>query len=78
LGAVLHGHGRRPGSPSSRKAYFDEAVDYVDTPVYQRSEIGLREIVGPAIVEQPDTTLVLYPGQTARGTESGNVLISVG
>jgi N-methylhydantoinase A len=76
--AALDAQSRKQGSPSSRRAYFDEVGDYVDTPVYQRSEIGQREIVGPAIVEQPDTTLVLYPGQTARGTASGNVLISVG
>jgi N-methylhydantoinase A len=76
--AALDAQSRKHVSQSSRRAYFDEVGDYVDTPVYQRSEIGQREIVGPAIVEQPDTTLVLYPGQTARGTASGNVLISVG
>lgn len=60
----------------SRRAYFDELGDYVETPVFQRNELT-DELIGPAIVEQPDTTLVLYPGQRARVTPSGNLLISI-
>jgi N-methylhydantoinase A len=35
-------------------------------------------IEGPAIVEQMDTTILLEPGDTARGDGSGNILIEVG
>jgi N-methylhydantoinase A len=63
--------------PRSRKAYFDEIGDYVDTPIYERGDLS-EERVGPAIVEQADTTLVLYPGQRARLTSSGNILINIG
>jgi N-methylhydantoinase A len=71
--------GRTGGSgPRSRKAFFEELGEFVDTPVYQRGELAETAVRGPAIVEQPDTTLVLYPGQRAQGTPDGNVLISVG
>jgi hypothetical protein len=32
---------------------------------------------GPAIIDQPDTTTVLYPGQLARIDASGNIIIEV-
>jgi N-methylhydantoinase A len=46
----------------SRQVYFDEAGGYVETPVYNREELlpGAR-IMGPAIVEQLDSTVVLPP-----------------
>ena len=36
-----------------------------------------QEIDGPAIVEQPDTTTVVYPGQRLRVDEAGNLVIHV-
>ena len=59
----------------SRPAYFEELNDWVSTPVYLRGELDGAEINGPAIIEQPDTTLVLYPGHVATATASGNILV---
>jgi N-methylhydantoinase A len=52
--------GRRP-------AWFAEAQDFVDTPVYDR--YALRpgaELTGPAIVEERESTAVLGPGARCR------------
>jgi N-methylhydantoinase A len=60
----------------SRQAYFDEYHAYHDTPIYSRAHLPVDvEIEGPAIVEQPDTTTVVYPGQRCRVDAAGNLLI---
>jgi N-methylhydantoinase A len=61
---------RNGGSPDSarkgtRGVYFDEWKDYVETPVYDGSRITPGyQIKGHAIVEEPETTIVILPGQT--------------
>ena len=65
-------------TPSSRMAYFEEAGGYVDTPIYDRGALAVGdELAGPAIVEQPDTTFVIYPGHTATLDASNNLVVSV-
>jgi N-methylhydantoinase A len=60
----------------SRPAYFDEYQAYQDTPVYARAQLPVDvEFVGPAIIEQPDTTTVVYPEQRCRVDAAGNLLI---
>jgi N-methylhydantoinase A len=63
--------GRRP-------AYFDEYQAYRDTPIYQRDLLPVgAQFDGPAIVEQPDTTTVVYPGFTCRVDNAGNLLLTL-
>jgi N-methylhydantoinase A len=60
----------------SRRAYFDELQRYDDTPVYARHLLPVgAAFAGPAIVEQPDTTTVVYPGQHCQVDAAGNLLI---
>jgi len=60
-----------------RKAYFHEYRDFVDTPIYERFELKAGQILeGPAIVEQLDTTTVIYPGQRAEVDKWGNLTIT--
>jgi N-methylhydantoinase A len=68
-----------PARPvTTRRAYFEEIGAYELTLIYLRSTlVEGQEIVGPAIVEQPDTTTVVYPGQTLRVDRTGNLIISV-
>ena len=68
-----------PTPSSTCDVYFDLGGDRVPTPVYSRTDLptGSR-LVGPAIVEQLDTTTIIYPGCTAAVDESGNVVIHVG
>jgi N-methylhydantoinase A len=44
------------------------------TAVYERTRLPLgARLLGPAIVEQLDTTTVIPPGVTARVDEAGNL-----
>ena len=63
---------------SSRDCYFGE-VGTVDTPVYKPADLtpGTR-VTGPAIIEEPTTTLVVFPGMSATVADSGNYLLSIG
>ncbi len=50
-----------------------------DTPIYWRDHLPLEaEMTGPAIVEQMDTTILIEPGDVARGDTQGNLLITLG
>jgi N-methylhydantoinase A len=60
----------------SRQAYFGSA--FVDTPVYDGSVLGPGAmIVGPALIEEAFTVVVLPPGQSARLDDNGNYDITV-
>lgn len=70
--------GAATGPDSRRTAIFPGIETGVSTPVFERS--GLRpwqEVSGPAIVQQPDTTTVVYPGQRFRTDGFGNLLITL-
>ena len=56
---------------SHRDAYFDG--DFQSVPVYDGLKLVNGNVVpGPAIIEQPTTTIVLPPGFTARCDEHDN------
>ena len=60
---------------TAREAHFVDDGSY-ETPVYARSALPAAEAFeGPAIVEQSDTTTVVYPGQRCRTDSFGNLLI---
>ena len=80
--------GRTPGGPElvtsqgepspriTRKAYFPEAGGLIDTPIYDRDALGAGAVLhGPAIVQQLDTTTVVYPGSSATIDAHGNLII---
>jgi N-methylhydantoinase A len=67
------------GSPrlGARKAFFRGR--FVATPVYNGSKlVPGQAILGPAIVEEPFTTIVVYPDQRATVDAFGNYAITVG
>ncbi len=50
-----------------------------NTAIFDRAALGKGStIAGPAVVEQPDTTVVIDPGATATVDGLGNLVISVG
>ncbi|MFQ5513933.1 MAG: hydantoinase/oxoprolinase family protein [Myxococcota bacterium] len=60
----------------SRLAYFDGGMR--DTAVYDGPRLAAgAEILGPALIEEPFTVLVLAPGSRARLDASGNYLVSL-
>jgi N-methylhydantoinase A len=58
----------------SRRAWFDGG--WRDTPIWSRLDLptGSR-IDGPAILEQPDATIVIDPGVAGRTDQRGNLLV---
>jgi N-methylhydantoinase A len=62
-GASPQGRDRLRGR---RPAYFPSLGGYVETPVYDRYALQPHDgLVGPAIVEERESTLVVAPGQAA-------------
>ena len=50
-----------------REVWLPEAGGFVSCPIYDRDRLDAgNRIVGPAIVEQMDTTTIILPGMTAR------------
>jgi len=63
---------------SSRKAFFPSLGKYVDTPVHARASLPPGSALrGPSIIEQADTTLVIYPGQAAKVLADGSIVLEV-
>jgi N-methylhydantoinase A len=62
-----------------RRAYFGRERGLSEAPIYARERLPMGdELIGPAIVEQADTTIVIYPGQRARLDQAGNLLMTPG
>ena len=60
-----------------RRVRFDGAT--CDAAIYQRERLDVgHAILGPAVVEQLDSTLVVHPGQVARVDRFKNIWISEG
>jgi len=61
---------------TTRKAYFREKGGMVDTPIYRGVDLYYgHKIKGPAIIEEPTTTIVIHPGYEASVTKFGNYLL---
>ncbi|WP_138468827.1 hydantoinase/oxoprolinase family protein [Poseidonocella sp. HB161398] len=66
-----------PGERENR-AYFDGA-GHIATRVLDGTTLPLGcEIAGPAIIEEPTTTIVVDPGMTGRLSHSGNYIFEFG
>ncbi len=62
---------------SRRRVWF--ADGWHDTPIFWREQFPAgREIAGPAIIEQLDTTIVIEPADRVRVDPDGNLIVSVG
>ncbi|WP_016934333.1 hydantoinase/oxoprolinase family protein [Rhodococcus sp. R1101] len=69
------GRGDRPVPTQTAQAYFGD-TGWVETAFYDGRTLPLESTVaGPAVVQEPTTTLVVYPGQKATVTPHGNYLI---
>jgi N-methylhydantoinase A len=73
--------GGKKGSVSAvtaqREVYFDDGTP-IPTPVYDRSQLtpGNR-IIGPAVIEQMDSTTLVFPTHEARVDEALNLRITI-
>jgi len=71
------GNGRlEEARKATRRAAFVGETDSFETPVYDRSRLPVNaEFDGPAIIEQSDTTTVVYPGQRCTVDERSNLIV---
>jgi len=64
--------------PTARSVCLSLERGYEEVTVYQRHHLSQAgEIVGPALVEQSDTTTLIYPGHRAHIDGLGNLIIDV-
>lgn len=62
---------------ATREVWFDGT--WHTTPIYARDQLPKgASLVGPAIIEQMDTTIVVEPGNTVESDSDSNLLIHIG
>jgi N-methylhydantoinase A len=60
---------------ATRRVWF--ADGWHETPIYDRATLPVSAMLcGPAVVEQPDTTVLLHPGSTAEVDRFGNLVVT--
>jgi N-methylhydantoinase A len=70
--------GGTPVATSTRPVYFETIGTWETCPVYWRDHLGARfTLTGPAVIEQVDSTVVLYPGDRAGVDELGHMIVEV-
>jgi len=74
-----------PAAPSTaaqagtRPVYWSELGDFEPTPVFWGERLQSGNVVpGPAVIQVPDTTVIVHPFESARIDAYGNVLIDLG
>ncbi len=80
----LEGIAEKPGratgqaKPRYREAYFPEKGGMIRTPAYERAQLRVgQRLEGPAIVQDPETTIVVPPGARAELDRFANIVIDV-
>jgi N-methylhydantoinase A len=64
-----------PAADAERSCFFGDAVR-VPTPIFRGGKLTAgASIAGPAIIEEPTTTIVVYPGMSARLSAAGNYIL---
>ena len=71
--------GGKPAPTRVRLVSFSADAKPTQTPVFSRALLGVGwRVNGPAIIEQSDTTTVVYPGQTCRADACGALILTWG
>ncbi len=84
LPGVARGEAPSPGTAfapkphTERTLYFDDG-GAVRAPIFVGGELGPGALIkGPAVIEEPTTTIVVYPGSSAKVTGLGNFVLEIG
>jgi 5-oxoprolinase (ATP-hydrolysing) len=77
LGRQIAASPERAAADGSRNAYFGPKYGWHMSPVIGRAALRGEGLVGPAIIEEFDTTILVPPGTAAKLDDYGSVLISV-
>ena len=79
--ATLHKHAKASTALSAaltgeREVCFDANVGVTSTPIYDRALLGPGHVIpGPAVIEQVDSTTVVYPQQRATVDDYMNLVV---
>ena len=66
-------------SPASRRSCYFLETGRSDTPIFNGGVLKPgASIAGPAIIEEPTTTIVVYPGLSATLSAAGNYILNCG
>ncbi len=80
---------RRPGlaarsgaeeslEPGRREVYWPELGQFEDTAIYDGAALPESfQVAGPAVIELPDTTILVHPGDRARLDQHGSVVLDL-
>ncbi|HEY7623535.1 MAG TPA: hydantoinase/oxoprolinase family protein, partial [Candidatus Limnocylindria bacterium] len=69
--------GEAKASRGKRRVYFRATKGFHETPIYDREALQPGQAVdGPAVIEAPDTTMLVHPGQSVRMDEYRNLTLS--
>ena len=69
---------RRTGDAGTRSCWFPEAGGFAETRILSRQDLaGGIAVAGPAIVEDPDCTAVVPPGDTVSLNDDGHLIIEI-
>ncbi|MEQ9122779.1 MAG: hydantoinase/oxoprolinase family protein, partial [Alphaproteobacteria bacterium] len=69
----------RSAEPGARPTWQPEAGGFVETAIWDRRTLGAGAAIdGPAIVEDPEATIVVPTGSRARVTARGHLVIDIG
>ena len=78
LAATTSQGGPTAAIKARRPAWFAEADGFLDTPVYDRARLGTGDhFPGPALVEDPGSTLVIGPAAHCKVTQSGSIIVDL-
>lgn len=75
LGAASAAH-TDPAPRRRRSAYFPDHGGWVETLVCDRSQLTAGAAEGPAIIEDPECTILIEPGDRAALDDAGHVVIT--
>lgn len=76
--AEMRGLGQAQGQVRGRRLVYFLDPEPLDTAVYLRRDLAVGQVIeGPAIVEQLDSTIPIYPGDRAAVDHSQNIIIEL-
>ncbi len=62
-----------------RNVIFDDSLEGIDCPIYDRERLGPgARVSGPAVVQEYASTTVLFPGDEMQVSPSGEMIVTIG
>jgi N-methylhydantoinase A len=73
--AAMAANGCLSAPVGTRPVWWHESGGFVDTPVYRGDDGVISDVIGPAVVELPDTTVPVRPGDRISHDDYGNLVL---